>query len=122
MLRMKPAAAALLCAAALGACQRAGPSQIAGADPARGKVLIGRIGCGSCHLIPGVDGANGLVGPSLAHMSRRTIIAGFLPNTSDNMVRWLRTPQSVLPGNAMPNMEIDDHDARDVAAYLYTLR
>ncbi len=43
-------------------------------------------------------------------------------NTPPNLVRWLRDPQTVVPGNAMPNMHIDELDARDVAAYLYTLR
>ena len=55
-------------------------------------------------------------------MAERTIIAGMLPNTPGNMIHWLEAPQSVVPGNAMPNMELDDHDARDIAAYLYSLR
>jgi cytochrome c2 len=99
-----------------------GKSSVAGGNPQRGAVLIAGLGCGSCHDIPGVRGADGRVGPPLGNIGERTIIAGMLPNTPDNMVTWLRTPQSVVPGNAMPNMEIDKHDARDVAAYLYTLR
>lgn len=87
-----------------------------------GAKLIGQLGCGACHEIPGIPGAAGLVGPPLSNFGARMIIAGMLPNTPDNLVHWLRAPQSVVPGNAMPNMELDDHDARDVAAYLYTLR
>jgi cytochrome c2 len=48
--------------------------------------------------------------------------AGVLRNTPPNLVRWLRDPQTVVPGNAMPDMHIDKLDARDAAPYLYTLR
>jgi cytochrome c1 len=65
--------------------------------------------------------ANGMVGPPLVHFAHRTIIAGLLPNTPANLVRWVQYPQQVVPGNAMPNGGLDDQQARDVAAYLYTL-
>ncbi|HEX3700358.1 MAG TPA: c-type cytochrome [Phenylobacterium sp.] len=91
-------------------------------DPDNGKALILRLGCGACHEIPGVEQAHGLVGPPLSGIARRTIIAGMLPNTPQNMIRWLQVPQTVVPGNAMPNLELNDHDARDIAAYLATLR
>jgi cytochrome c2 len=110
---------------ALAACapSDSGPATvIPGADPDRGKALITQIGCGACHEIPGVVGANGKAGPPLAGVAQRTFIAGVLANTPSNMERWLETPQSVVPNNAMPNMEMNDHEARDVAAYLYTLR
>ncbi len=93
-----------------------------GGDPARGAVEIGRVQCGACHQIPGIDHAIGLVGPPLNHFARRTVVAGMLPNTPDHLVHWLRDPQSVTPGNAMPSTELNDQQARDVAAYLYTLR
>lgn len=114
-----------LCGALLCACQRpaiAAQSSVPGGDADRGKQLIAQIGCGACHLVPGVPGAQGLVGPPLQAFSQRTLIAGYFPNTPDNLVHWIEAPQRFLPGNAMPNMEIDDHDARDVAAYLYSLR
>jgi cytochrome c1 len=91
-------------------------------DAHRGAVVITRSGCGSCHEIPGIQHAVGLVGPPLDHFSRRTIIAGLLPNTAPNLVRWIRFPQAVVPGNAMPNGGLTDAQARDVAAYLYGLR
>jgi cytochrome c2 len=91
-------------------------------DPARGAQLIQHFGCGSCHMIPGIEGADGLVGPPLEHVGERTIIAGLLANTPENMQTWLKDPQAIVPGNAMPNMELNDHEAKDVAAYLYTLR
>ncbi len=88
----------------------------------RGAQLIAKSGCGTCHEIPGISGAEGHVGPPLDHMAERTIIAGFLPNTPDNMRTWLKNPQAALPGNAMPNMELKDDEVQDIAAYLYTLR
>jgi cytochrome c2 len=91
-------------------------------DPDQGKQLIRDTGCGSCHTIPGVRGANGLVGPPLISWSRRTYIAGELPNTPENLVRWLRNPQSIEPRTAMPVLGLNDPQARAIAAYLYTLR
>lgn len=91
-------------------------------DARHGRSLAEVYGCGSCHEIPGVSGANGRVGPPLDHMGARTLVAGLLPNTPANMVTWLRTPQSIVPGNGMPNTAMSERDARDIAAYLYTLR
>ena len=93
-----------------------------GGNAARGKELIRSYGCGSCHTIPGIEGARGLVGPPLFFMGRRTMIAGELPNSPENMVRWLQSPQSVEPGTAMPTLGLTDQQARDAAAYLYTLQ
>lgn len=78
--------------------------------------------CGACHAVPGVPQADGMVGPPLVHFARRTVVAGMLPNTPSNLVLWIRFPQSVVPGNAMPDTGLSDAQARDVAAYLYTLR
>ena len=91
-------------------------------DAKRGELLMTTYGCGTCHEIPGIAGAHGMVGPPMTKMARRTIIAGLLPNTPANMIHWLREPQSVVPGNAMPNMSINEKDARDLAAYLAQLR
>lgn len=87
-----------------------------------GQHLIETVGCGTCHAIPGVSGARGLVGPPLSGIASREYIAGMLHNTPDNMVLWLRFPQHVVPGNAMPDMGLSDEQARDIAAYLYTLK
>ena len=93
-----------------------------GGDVARGKADISRAQCGACHEIPGVADAVGQVGPPLTRFARRTMVAGLLPNTPSNLVHWLRDPQSVTPGNAMPDTGLDERQARDVAAYLYTLK
>lgn len=91
-------------------------------SPRAGAREIARIGCGGCHTIPGITGADGLVGPPLSQIGRRMFLAGMLRNTPDNMVLWLREPQRIVPGNAMPNMGVTEQQARDMTAYLYTLR
>jgi cytochrome c2 len=121
------ALALVLCAMSLAVaagCSEPGNSRERSAfgNPARGEELIGKAGCGSCHTIPGIAAAKGLVGPPLDHMGRRVYIAGTLQNTPDNMIAWLRAPQSIRPGSAMPNMGLGYEEARDIAAYLYTLR
>jgi cytochrome c len=86
-----------------------------------GKRIIRQYDCGSCHTIPGVRGARGLVGPPLMSFGRRTYIAGHVPNSPDNLVRWIVAPQSIDAGTAMPTLGLTEQQARDVAAYLYTL-
>jgi cytochrome c2 len=88
----------------------------------RGRAIVIQAQCGACHQVPGVMGATGEVGPPLSGFARRTMIAGLLPNTPDNLTLWLRYPQRVVPGNAMPDMGLSEDQARDVAAYLDTLK
>ena len=95
---------------------------LTGGDPSRGPDLMRKYGCQSCHTIPGVVGANGLVGPPLAGIASRSYIAGVLPNAPDNMLAWIRDPKSVDSKTAMPNTGVTPSDARHIAAYLYTLR
>ena len=87
-------------------------------DAQHGIQVMRDIGCGNCHTIPGFSGADGVVGPSLAGIGRRVFLAGVLRNTPANMILWLRTPQAVIPGNAMPNSGLSEKDARDIAVYL----
>lgn len=95
---------------------------VTGGDPGRGRTVIEQYNCGSCHTIPGVSGARGPVGPPLSWFSRRSYIAGEMPNTPDNLVRWVRSPELVEPSTAMPRVGLDVQQSRDVAAFLYTLR
>ncbi len=90
-------------------------------NPQRGATLIKQFGCGSCHAVPGVSGADGKVGPPLGGIADRIYVAGMLRNTPDNMARWLMHPQQIVPGNAMPDMGVSTQQARDMAAYLATL-
>jgi len=93
-----------------------------GGDPWSGRNKISYYGCPSCHTIPGIRGANGLVGPPLSNIASRVYVGGVLPNTPDNMTRWIRNPKAVDPLAAMPMLNVTDRDARDITAYLYTLK
>jgi cytochrome c2 len=95
---------------------------VPGGSAQRGAQRITQFGCAACHTIPGIKGAKGNVGPPLTRFGDRTYVAGMLRNTPPNLVRWIREPQAVVPGNAMPDMGVSEADARDIAAYLYTLR
>ncbi len=97
------------------------PTPVSG-NAHHGKELIEGYGCGGCHTIPGVPNANGLVGPPLLYFSRRTMIAGELPNTQENLIRWIQHPRQVEEHTAMPDLGLDEDQAYDIAAYLYTLR
>ena len=95
---------------------------ITGGDPEYGPALMRKYGCQACHTIPGVAGADGLVGPPLGGIAARSYIAGVLPNTPQNMMRWIQNPKGVDSLTAMPNTGVTDSDARHIAAYLYTLK
>ena len=96
--------------------------ELTGGDPDRGRGAIRRYGCGTCHTIPGIPGARAMVGPSLEGLYERTYLAGHLTNNATNLIDWIRHPQKIDPKTAMPEMAVTERDARDIAAYLYTLR
>jgi cytochrome c2 len=95
---------------------------LAPGSPAHGAELIAQKGCGACHQIPGIEGANGLVGPPLTLMGRRIFVAGLLRNTPQNLAAWVLEPQRFVPGNAMPSTGLTESESLDVAAYLETIR
>jgi cytochrome c len=91
-----------------------------GGDPARGEAMFIQYGCGSCHALKDVRNATGSVGPPLDGIALRVIIGGHLSNTPENMEKWIRDPQHVSPGTAMPDLGVSEGDARDITAFLYT--
>ncbi len=120
--RWKWIAAALL--AVLGGCSNAEEeaARLTGGDPGQGALLIRKYGCSACHTIPGIEGARGMIGPPLNGIAERIYLGGQLPNTPENMMRWIQDPQSIARGTAMPNLGVSGAEARHIAAYLYTLR
>ena len=90
-------------------------------DVERGRQALYQYACSACHTIPGIAGSFPHVGPPLQGLASRSLIAGRLPNTPDNMVQWLRHPKTVKPLTAMPDMGVTDAHARDMAAFLATL-
>lgn len=91
-----------------------------GGDVERGEAMFIQYGCGSCHALKNVRTATGMVGPPLDGVALRVIIGGHLANNPNNMERWIRQPQQVAPGTAMPDLHVGETDARDITAFLYT--
>jgi mono/diheme cytochrome c family protein len=106
------------------ACNRP-PSSPASAmrppDRLRGATALAQYACSACHTIPGIPGSHPQVGPPLAGIGRRTVIAGKLANTPENMVVWITRTHEIDPKSAMPSLEVSQEDARDMAAYLSAL-
>lgn len=90
-------------------------------DPARGRRLMGEYGCLACHIIDDRSASQSMAGPPLTRWRERHFIAGNLINNPLNLVRWLRHPQAVEPGTAMPDLDVGEEDAWAMARYLYSL-
>jgi cytochrome c2 len=116
-------AALLACASWLGACMPEVEYQprVDDGDPARGRLALSRHECGVCHVIPGVPGAVGRVGPPLNAYAHHSYIAGKFPNEPETLVRWITDPPAMAPQTAMPAIAMSEQEARDMAAYLYEL-
>ncbi len=121
---MRGRAGVLVAAAlALAGCGNDAPVvAVPGGDPGRGRDLIEVYACGSCHVVPRVFGADSKVGPPLTGFAQRAYIAGELPNNAQNLIRWIVNPRAIEPNTAMPPMGVTPAEARDLAAFLYTLR
>ena len=117
-LLLRSALCALLTLAACKGTEK--PQAFGNAD--HGKQLIEKYGCAACHVIPQIEGPKGMVGPPLEHIASRQIIGGKLTNTPQNMMAWLQNPQMVDPNNSMPNLGVTPADARDITAFLETLK
>jgi mono/diheme cytochrome c family protein len=90
-------------------------------DPARGKQLLRTFGCRSCHIIPGISGPGGHVGPPLSRWAERQFISGRLVNMPAELRAWILNPAAIDPRTAMPTLGATVEQAEDMAAYLYTL-
>ena len=102
-------------------CSKQPVMQVEGGNAERGKQLIQEYGCVACHAIPGIPHVGANVGPPLSKMGKRVYVGGVIPNMPDNLVAWLQNPPEIDPRTAMPNLGISEAEARDIAAYLYTL-
>jgi cytochrome c len=113
--------ALVLLAACSGAPREVTPVLPVVGDALNGGRIIREHGCGSCHRIPGIAGARALVGPPLDDWPQRSFIAGTLPNSPENLARWISAPQQIRPGTAMPDPGLAEDEIADVVAYLYSL-
>jgi cytochrome c oxidase subunit 2 len=92
------------------------------AEAQQGAQLFARSACVGCHTVAGTP-AQGKQGPDLTHVgSRTTLAAGIIPNTPENLARWLKDPQAIKPGNKMPTLGLSDADIRLLVAYLTSLK
>ncbi len=107
----------------LGACARQDSyqPQVPGGDAQRGRIALRQHECGVCHLIPGIHAARGYVGPPLTTFAMNVYVAGKYPNTPAYLVRWIMDAPALAPETAMPALGVTEAEARDMAAYLYTL-
>jgi cytochrome c len=110
----------LVAALAAGCGSGTGRELVPGASSSRGKKLIEKYGCGGCHMIPGIPGADARVGPPLDEFRRHRYIAGEIPNSPRNAMRWIENPQKIEPGTIMPNLGVKPDEARDIVGYLYS--
>jgi cytochrome c len=120
--KLLAAAAVLLLAACNAKEETTATQRTPGGSAQRGVAAIQKHGCGGCHIIPGIPHATGMMGPSLAGVADRMYVGGKAANQPDNLILWITDPQKIAPGTAMPDLNVSDSDARDIAAYLYTLR
>jgi cytochrome c len=118
-------AGTLLTLALLVACgdgsNQATPAAIPGGDPERGRQALIAYECNTCHRIPGLQTTDGRSAPALTVWPNRAFVAG-MPNTPDNVIAFIQDPQRYRPGTEMPDVGVTDEDARDIAAYLFSLR
>lgn len=105
-------------AALLAGCGPTKPAPGVQGDPERGRMAITQFACHTCHMVPGIPGPKAYVGRPLDDLHKRRYIAGKIPNTQQNLVRYIIDPQAVDPGNAMPALGLSERDARDISAYL----
>jgi len=88
----------------------------------RGRQVVESAPCALCHTVQGSQ-ASASLGPDLTHLgSRRTLAAATLPNTPENLGRWIVDPQTIKPGNPMPANRLSAEDLRAAVAYLESLR
>lgn len=84
----------------------------------RTQTMLRQYACHNCHRIDDVVGPETFIGPTLEDWRERKFIAGVLPNTRENLVRWIRDPQAISPHTLMPNLDVTEAHARDMARYL----
>lgn len=119
-------AGAALCLSLLSGCGEGDTSEtnhLVQSDRSEGRRVIEAFECGVCHTIPGVTGAYGIVGPSLAEFGNRSYIGGVLPNRPELLLQWVRDAPDFAPDTAMPDFPtMTERQALDIATYLYTLK
>lgn len=109
-------------ACAMAACGKQPPAHepLTGGNPRVGQQLIEKYGCAACHQIKGVPHSESKVGPSLKEIRDSSYVGGVMPNSADNLMKWIMHPRALSPNTAMPELGVTEPEARDIAAYLYS--
>lgn len=113
------------CSPAAGPATQSGsgaPVTVGEGDAQAGRKLLIEKGCGACHTARGVPEATGSIGPALTGLAGRPKIADTLPNTPENMKKWISNPPAVKPGTMMPSLSLSDKESNDLVAFLETLK
>lgn len=86
-----------------------------------GRVALQQYNCSSCHVIDGIASASYHVGPPLRNMVNRRYIAGTLPTTRENLVKWIMNPTQYKPQSLMPDLNVTRPHAEAMVDYLYEI-
>ena len=104
---------------------KAGGASAVQGDATAGRQLFSTKGCIACHVAPGVPGATGTIGPSLAGIgdpAKKPTLTDGGANTAEHIKAWIQDPQKLKPGTMMPNLGLSDQEASDLTAFLQTLK
>jgi cytochrome c len=110
-----------LCGCSGGGVDFAQGQKMTGGNPEAGKHAIVIHDCSSCHVIPGIEGDENVQGPPLSRWATRKTVAKEWSNTPANLENWIRHSEELRPGTTMKLMSVSEKDARDIAAYLFSL-
>jgi cytochrome c oxidase subunit 2 len=78
--------------------------------------------CVNCHRVRGT-GALGTYAPDLTHlMSRQTLASGAVPNTPEQLRKWVIDPQRIKGGCLMPAFGLSREQVDHLVNYLTTLK
>ncbi|CAM2953722.1 cytochrome c oxidase subunit II [Salinicoccus roseus] len=96
------------------------PVQASADDAAEGQEIFNN-SCIGCHAV--TPTGTGAQGPNLTNFGDRDLIAGFMEHNEENLVNWIKDPESYKPDNKMTGQyDLTDEEINAVAAYLMELK
>lgn len=92
----------------------------AGGNAERGKLLFESVGCQACHVVGEMTkvretrGTSYDIAPELSRVGSKV--------SPDWMYDWIRNPRHYNPTTKMPSLRLSDAEAKDIVAFLMTLK
>lgn len=86
-----------------------------------GVIAMEDLGCGVCHVIPGIIWPQSNVGPPLNGFGKGNFVAGVLRKDIANVAAFVRNATAYVANGAMPPITMTEQQAADIAAYLLSL-